>query len=158
MTEARQETTEPHRIQNMATPTHPPQATTSRGKQAAPSTPRPPTRRDGARKRDDEGANRWRAKRMTMKGHHRAVSKQIAETDDIMMTSQERARRAAWPSRATRSENGNTARQVSRKPQQNRIIPEEMLNSGANRNNTKITGNETPPGKQRPHRPAHPTR
>ena len=28
---------------------------TSRGKQAAPSAPRPPTRRDGERKRDDEG-------------------------------------------------------------------------------------------------------
>ena len=40
------------------------------------------------------------------------------------------------------------AKQSSRKPQLNRIIPEKMLNSGANRNNTKMTGNETQPNKQ----------
>ena len=43
--------------------------------------------------------------------------------------------------------NDIAAKQVSRKPQLNRIIPEKMLNSGADRNNTKTTGNETSPSK-----------
>lgn len=53
--------------------------------------PFPDTKRRGGKTRR-RGANRGKAKRMTMKGHRRAASKQTAETDDIMMTSQERAR------------------------------------------------------------------
>lgn len=62
MTEARKETTDPLDIQIMDTPTPTPQATTSRGKQAAMSAPRPRHDKRGETTRR-RGANRGKAKR-----------------------------------------------------------------------------------------------
>ena len=79
------------------------------------------------------------------------ASRQPAETNDI--TEKPRHEQRGKPSRWMRNENGDTARQASMKPQHNRIIPEELLNSGADRKYTKTTGNETLPSKQQPPRP-----
>lgn len=56
-----------------------------------PVPPPPPTRRDGARKRDDEGRT-GKGEARTTADITENVSKQPTETDDIPMTSPERAR------------------------------------------------------------------
>lgn len=70
------------------------------------------------------------------------------------MTSPERTRheQQGKPSRGAERKKTkpitSPTRKASKKSQLNRIIPEEMLNSGVNRKYTKMTGNETPQSKQ----------
>ena len=92
------------------------------------------------------GANRGKAKRgrYEMTSHDRA-SKQHAETDYIIddITRAGTARAAEKPSRVMERKSEpmtSPARRARRKPQHSRIIPEEMLNSGADRKYTKMTG------------------
>lgn len=115
------------------------------------STSPPDTERWGE-ERDDEGRT-GKGKTMTTGDIAERQATQL-EPMTSPITSSERTRheqlRENEPSDEKKKAEPMTSptRKASKKSQHSRIIPEEMLNSGANRNYTKMTGNETQPGKQ----------